>query len=1131
MWPATSSDSRPLLLAETFSIPQKRTKFPRLQLQHEWRCVAQFRRAALRSAPSNTASPPGLFALPADDIPLHGRWCSDAIMDHNPTLDQHILRAGEHLHSDGFDFDDDFAMMSNDIHLSMDTPEPHTQRPPPPPPQEPAFHNNDNSITLDDDDFESVDFLARSRQRKPRNPETQVEIFHLRVMGTASVTAVCFFCVSGQTLTVMGAISICGGPLSPETIIANDPVTGTLGVVLWPLLVSGPMAYIFAELCSALPEDGGYVIWVLSAFGPMAGLQAGYWGWVSGVFGRVYRIALAYNVLASSFGFSLSDASAFFIKAAIAVVLTVPSLLGARAVSYATLTILLVAVLLPYVLLTVWGYAHETFTVTGIDTSSGKTVDWIDLANTLYWSYDGFHLISTFGGRVRNPARTFPHAIYFAYLLVYMLYLLPMLASYTATRRGWVERDDWSFAALASTIGGSFLHGVIVFSTVVGLLGMYLTRVFCEGHQLSGMAEVSLAPSMLRRRNRRFGSPHISIFVSLVFVVIATTCSFDLLLRLTNTFSALVQLLILAVALKLRLSLPYMPRPAKAMETSAATPSTAHLDVAAAASNGTSAEGAASASASAGEAAAKSASTPIVLTVKTPLERLTEAVASNPLDFNSWVSLLTLVQTDVSHPAVCCTPVPATPRETVEATYERFLVEFPLCFGYWNKYAQYEYSLGSKLTADGSGTIAEPEAAQKKAREVYERGVQAVRHSVDMWMKYCEFLIHTLQSPNDMPRLNQVFKRIMHQPLRNLEEFWEKYNQFVLAQQLQTLATMEEQKALVGDEDDELMDEGLLRVKIVNAVETEKNKSVEGIYRRQAFEAGIDRSYFHVTPVSDAALKNWHSYLDFEEAAGETARCETLYERCLISCANYEEMWLRYTAWKERVQGFDAADAVFQRAVTIFLKHRASIYLEYAAFLETHEKLQKAQDTYMKVLSDVAPKLAEAFLRYCNFERRRGDVEMAKTWFERGLEAVEDQTDVYAYVTISYATFLHRTVGDVASARSVFERSVEKHGTSLLLWLNFLHFEMNVPVLNKELVSRVAHVYELALQDDCSLTMDEKNDLWFQYVEFMESYADNVAKVREGYGTQAYAQADAVAAAGQQSYSSAQYASYYQQQS
>ncbi|KAL3662640.1 hypothetical protein V7S43_012488 [Phytophthora oleae] len=502
------------------------------------------------------------------------------------------------------------------------------------------------------------------------------------------------------------------------------------------------------------------------------------------------------------------------------------------------------------------------------------------------------------------------------------------------------------------------------------------------------------------------------------------------------------------------------------------------------------------------------------------LQKLTEAVDKNPLDFNSWVSLLALVQSEST-----------TSQETVETTYDQFLTEFPLCFGYWNKYAQYEYSLSNRTKEDGSGTVATLQESKQNARAVYERGVVAVRYSVDMWMKYCEFLIHTLHSPvdetrplleravdacgddpmagplwelyiqletvnNDMPRLNQVFKRIMYQPLRNLEEFWEKYNQFVLAQQLSALATHEEQKALAGD-GDELMDEGLLRVKIVNAVEAVKNKSMEDIYHRQAFEAGIDRTYFHVTPVAEAAMKNWHSYLDFEEFAGNIKRCKTLYERCLISCANYEEIWLRYATWIETVEGFESAEVIFQRAVTVFLKYRASIYLEYAAFLEAHNKLQKAQDVYMKVLSDVAPKLAEAFLHYCSFERRRGDVETAKTWYERGMEAVENEDEVYAYVATSYATFLHKIVGDAALARAVFERAVQKHSESLLLWLNFIHFEMNMKGNNAELVPHVSQIYELALEDGCNLSMDEKNDVWFQYVEFLENYGDSIAQVRD----------------------------------
>lgn len=101
---------------------------------------------------------------------------------------------------------------------------------------------------------------------------------------------------------------------------------------------------------------------------------------------------------------------------------------------------------------------------------------------------------------------------------------------------------------------------------------------------------------------------------------------------------------------------------------------------------------------------ADAASNATVPTAKTPLERLTEAVDKNPLDFNSWVSLLALVQSEVRaiasrtfqvYTMISTTLINAqftayywqatTPRETVEATYDRFLAEFPLCFGYWNK--------------------------------------------------------------------------------------------------------------------------------------------------------------------------------------------------------------------------------------------------------------------------------------------------------------------------------------------------------------------------------------------------------------------------------------------------------------
>lgn len=58
------------------------------------------------------------------------------------------------------------------------------------------------------------------------------------------------------------------------------------------------------------------------------------------------------------------------------------------------------------------------------------------------------------------------------------------------------------------------------------------------------------------------------------------------------------------------------------------------------------------------------------------------------------------------------------------------------------QYAQYEYSLGEK-NAEEIPLIDSAEAIEN-AKKVYERGIVAVRYSVDMWVKYVDFLIQTL---------------------------------------------------------------------------------------------------------------------------------------------------------------------------------------------------------------------------------------------------------------------------------------------------------------------------------------------------------------------------------------------------
>jgi len=86
------------------------------------------------------------------------------------------------------------------------------------------------------------------------------------------------------------------------------------------------------------------------------------------------------------------------------------------------------------------------------------------------------------------------------------------------------------------------------------------------------------------------------------------------------------------------------------------------------------------------------------------------AVKEKPSDFSSWTSLLQLVdQKGKLDPA----------REVFDA----FLGLYPYCYGYWKKYADFERKHSSNDIA----------------RKVFERGVEAVPLSVDLWMHYLGF--------------------------------------------------------------------------------------------------------------------------------------------------------------------------------------------------------------------------------------------------------------------------------------------------------------------------------------------------------------------------------------------------------
>ncbi|KAJ6401671.1 hypothetical protein OIU84_016968 [Salix udensis] len=281
-----------------------------------------------------------------------------------------------------------------------------------------------------------------------------------------------------------------------------------------------------------------------------------------------------------------------------------------------------------------------------------------------------------------------------------------------------------------------------------------------------------------------------------------------------------------------------------------------------------------------------------------------------------------------------------------------------------------------------------------KVVEVYERAVLGVTYSVDIWLHYCIFVISMYEDPETIRRLFErglvyvgtnylsyplwdkyieyeelhaewgsvamIYARILEIPNRKLDDYFNRFKAFAASRPLSELKTAVEASAtaavactLLEDggqaEKGEVHPDGAevppkpVSAGLGEAEEVEKYIIVrEEIYKKAKefdskisdFENAIRRPYFHVRPLNDAELENWHNYSDMIEREDDFNKVVNLYERCIISCANYIEYWARYVLCMEAYGNMDLANNALARATQVFVKRQRDIHLLTARFKE-----------------------------------------------------------------------------------------------------------------------------------------------------------------------------------------------------
>ncbi|CAA0807461.1 Probable polyamine transporter [Striga hermonthica] len=370
--------------------------------------------------------------------------------------------------------------------------------------------------------------------------------------------------VAHKKLTILPLIAlifyeVSGGPFGVEDSVRSGggPLLSLLGFLVFPFFWSIPEALVTAELATSFPANGGYVLWISSAFGPFWGFQEGLWKWFSGVMDNALYPVLFLDYLKRSFPVFEQTAARIPALLAITVVLTYLNYRGLHIVGYSAVLLACFS-LFPFLVMGILAVPRlQPRRWLAMDY---RRVSWRGYFNSLFWNLNYWDNASTLAGEVENPARAFPRALFGAIVLVVCSYLVPLLAGTGAVQ---TDPGDWSdgyFAEVGMLIGGQWLRWWIQAAAAFSNLGLFEAEMSSDAYQLLGMSEIGMLPAVFASRSK-YNTPTFSILCSASGVILLSWMSFQEILEFLNFLYAIGMLFEFAAFIMLRIKKPDLHRP------------------------------------------------------------------------------------------------------------------------------------------------------------------------------------------------------------------------------------------------------------------------------------------------------------------------------------------------------------------------------------------------------------------------------------------------------------------------------------------------------------------------------------------------------------------------------------------
>lgn len=378
------------------------------------------------------------------------------------------------------------------------------------------------------------------------------------------LVSVIFFTVSGGAFGIEPLV----GKLGPTLAISL--------VVITPLMWSLPIALMVSELSSAMPEEGGYFVWVRRGLGDFWGFQEGWWTICYTAVDMAIYPVLFVNYLAFFFpnlalnGDGESSWDTFFLRWLIAASLVLVGFAvnyrGVKSVGYnAMFNVGLV--LVPFIIFSFNGLSlgqNNPIEVlkAGIPEGTNAALVAVGLA-TVMWNYCGWDNVGTFAGEVNDAQKNYPRALLTALPITIGAYLFPLLAGVSVTIDPTFWNEATGFPEIARQMGIGWLAVTITVAAMISAWSLFNSQLLYVSRLPFAMAEAGWLPKFLARLSTRTQTPARALAVCCCISAAFAALPFGKLVVIDILLYSAALILEFVAFLALRRNEPEMKRPFK----------------------------------------------------------------------------------------------------------------------------------------------------------------------------------------------------------------------------------------------------------------------------------------------------------------------------------------------------------------------------------------------------------------------------------------------------------------------------------------------------------------------------------------------------------------------------------------